>query len=309
MLHRLTLAALLSLAAPAQLLAQDVAATEGDGAAAPAAPGLETFAAEGPLALDTVVARVGGTEITMGHVLMAHMDSPEPYNQMPISSVGPALVQQLVQQEELSQAFDGSRPAATRYMLENTERRAVATDAMMEHLGEVITEDRIAAAYDEQYGGDAEAPLEYHAAHILVETEEEAQDLIAQYEDGTDFAKLARDNSTGPSGPNGGDLGWFTADKMVPAFSTAVAEMEPDTISAPVQTEYGWHVIKLIETRQEKPTLEEVRPEIVQQLQQSESAAYLDDLMQKSDASTVDFGTLDLGDQEAVMDLYMKLQE
>ncbi|MCA1336103.1 peptidylprolyl isomerase [Pseudooceanicola marinus] len=302
MLHRLTLAALLALSVPAPLLAQDTAATE------TTAPEMETFTVEGPLALDTVLARVGETEITLGHVVAAHMEAPQPYNQMPMAQIAGPLLQQLIQQEELSQQFDGETPAATRYMLDNTERRIVATDAMMQHLNETLTDERIQAAYDEAYPDDASGPVEYHAAHILVETEEEAQAIIEQLDGGAEFAQLARDESTGPSGPNGGDLGWFTPDRMVAEFSQAVEAMEPGEVSAPVQTQFGWHVIKLEETRQRKPSLDEVRQELTAELQQSESAAYLDELTANSDASIAELGELDLGNQ-AMMPLYMEMQE
>ncbi|PJE31251.1 putative parvulin-type peptidyl-prolyl cis-trans isomerase precursor [Pseudooceanicola marinus] len=302
MLHRLTLAALLALSVPAPLLAQDTAATE------TTAPEMETFTVEGPLALDTVLARVGETEITLGHVVAAHMEAPQPYNQMPMAQIAGPLLQQLIQQEELSQQFEGETPAATRYMLDNTERRIVATDAMMQHLNETLTDERIQAAYDEAYPDDASGPVEYHAAHILVETEEEAQAIIEQLDGGAEFAQLARDESTGPSGPNGGDLGWFTPDRMVAEFSQAVEAMEPGEVSAPVQTQFGWHVIKLEETRQRKPSLDEVREELTAELQQSESAAYLDELTANSDASIAELGDLDLGNQ-AMMPLYMEMQE
>ena len=114
--------------------------------------------------------------------------------------------------------------------------------------------------------------------------------------------------STGPSGLNGGDLGWFTPDRMVAEFSQAVEAMEPGEVSAPVQTQFGWHVIKLEETRQRKPSLDEVRQELTAELQQSESAAYLDELTANSDASIAELGDLDLGNQ-AMMPLYMEMQE
>ncbi|MBY5971728.1 peptidyl-prolyl cis-trans isomerase [Ferrimonas balearica] len=178
----------------------------------------------------------------------------------------------------------------------------------MQHLNETLTDERIQAAYDEAYPDDASGPVEYHAAHILVETEEEAQAIIEQLDGGAEFAQLARDESTGPSGPNGGDLGWFTPDRMVAEFSQAVEAMEPGEVSAPVQTQFGWHVIKLEETRQRKPSLDEVRQELTAELQQSESAAYLDELTANSDASIAELGELDLGNQ-AMMPLYMEMQE
>ncbi|MGI3164250.1 peptidylprolyl isomerase [Pseudooceanicola sp. 200-1SW] len=302
MLHRLTLAALLTLSVPAPLLAQETAATEGT------VPSNYTLTVEGPLSLDTVLARVGETEITLGHLVAAQMEAPQPYNQMPLAQLAEPLLKQVVQQEELRQTFEGETPAATRYLLDNTERKVVATDAMLQYLSATITDERIQQAYDEAYPDDSSGPVEYHAAHILVETEEEAQALVEELEGGAEFATLARDKSTGPSGPNGGDLGWFTPDKMVAEFSQAVSAMEPGEISAPVQTQFGWHVIKLEETRQRKPELEAVRQQLIGQLQESESMAYLDELSANSDASMADLSELDLSN-EVLMPLYMEMQE
>ena len=101
------------------------------------------------------------------------------------------------------------------------------------------------------------------ARHILVETEEEAKALKAELDGGADFAALAKDKSTGPSGPNGGDLGWFGLGMMVKPFEDAVLALEPGQVSDPIQTQFGWHVIKLNETRMaEIPSLDDSRAEL-----------------------------------------------
>lgn len=307
MLHRLTCAALLALTVPAQLLAEDTAATA-PAATESTAPAANALPVTGPLALDTVLAKVGDTEITFGHVVAAYMEAPAPYNQMPLTQIAAPLLQQLVQQEELSQKFSGETPSATAYVLDNTKRKLVATDAMMQHLNAAITDDVIQKAYDEKYPDDASGPVEYHAAHILVKTEDEAKEIVKELNDGADFAQLARDKSTGPSGSNGGDLDWFTPDKMVPEFSAALEGMEPGSISEPVQTQFGWHVIKLMETRQRKPELETVKADIVAELQQNMAATYLDEISANSDSSVADLGSLDLSTQ-ALMPLFMEMQE
>jgi peptidyl-prolyl cis-trans isomerase C len=111
---------------------------------------------------------------------------------------------------------------------------------------------------------------EFNASHILVETEEEAQALIDALAEGADFAELAAESSIGPSGPNGGQLGWFTAGMMVPEFETAVFELEAGEVSVPVQTQFGWHVILLNEVREQAlPTLDEVRAELIEGLRRA----------------------------------------
>jgi len=128
--------------------------------------------------------------------------------------------------------------------------------------------------------------VEFNASHILVETEEEAQALIEALDGGADFAELAQEKSTGPSGPNGGQLGWFGPGMMVPEFENAVAGMEPGEVSAPVQTQFGWHVIKLNETRdQDIPELDEVRAELEAMVRNAAVEAEVDRLTGEADIS------------------------
>ncbi|MHA1523852.1 MAG: peptidylprolyl isomerase [Alphaproteobacteria bacterium] len=125
-------------------------------------------------------------------------------------------------------------------------------------IGKSISPEAVRARYDAEVAKQA-APEEMRARHILVKTEVEAKDLIKQLEGGADFAELAKTKSTGPSGAKGGDLGFFTAKEMVPAFSAAAQALEPGKISAPVKTQFGWHVIKLEEKRlRQPPSFEQV---------------------------------------------------
>lgn len=122
---------------------------------------------------------------------------------------------------------------------------------------------------------------EYHARHILVKSEGEAKAIIADLDKGGDFAKLATEKSTDPSGKqNGGDLGWFSADQMVEPFSKAVAKLKKGEITQqPVQTQFGWHVIKLEETRKSPaPTLESLKEQLQMQAQNQRIDAYLAEL-------------------------------
>ena len=145
-------------------------------------------------------------------------------------------------------------------------------------MADAASDDDIQAAYDARYadgfGGD-----EYNASHILVETEEEAAAIKAELDAGADFATLAKEKSTGPSGPNGGSLGWFGPGAMVPEFDSVVIAMKPGEISDPVQTQFGWHVITLNETRRsDAPELELVRGEIANQLRQDAIEARIEEL-------------------------------
>ena len=156
-----------------------------------------------------------------------------------------------------------------------TLAQAVARDFMTSN---AATDEEIFAEYEAQL---AMAPTsQFKARHILVESQAAASDLIAQLEDGADFQELAKEHSTGPSGPQGGDLGWFSPDQMVAPFSNAVAALEDGAFTKePVQTQFGWHVILREETRaNEPPTLESVRDAIKQRVEQTKFQNYIQSL-------------------------------
>lgn len=121
---------------------------------------------------------------------------------------------------------------------------------------------------------------ELKARHILVETEEEAQSVIEELEGGADFAEMAQEHSTGPTGPDGGDLGWFNPSSMVPPFAEAVSAMEVGSFSSePVQTQFGWHVILLEDRRDNQaPGLDAVRQQITNRVNQQKLEEYLTSL-------------------------------
>lgn len=215
-----------------------------------------------------VVATVGGTDITVGHMIVAWASLPEQYQGLPDDVLFQGILDQLVQQTALEQQFTGDLPSRIDLQLENERRSLVAGEAIDGIMQDPLDEADVQEAYEADYGSAEQAP-EYNASHILVETEEAALAVIEELEGGADFAAVARENSTGPSGPNGGQLGWFGAGAMVPEFEEAVVALEADAISAPVKTQFGWHIIKLNETRiQEAPALEEVRDQIELQIRQ-----------------------------------------
>ncbi len=141
-----------------------------------------------------------------------------------------------------------------------------------------VTEDEILAEYNEQI--EIAPPLQFKARHILVESQGEALAVISQLNEGADFEELAKEKSTGPSGPNGGDLGWFSPNQMVEPFSNAVQGLEDGQYSStPTQTQFGWHVILREESREsEPPTLESVRDSIKTVVQQKKFTEHLDEL-------------------------------
>jgi len=179
------------------------------------------------------------------------------------------MLDQLVDQailEDVASAPGTPTDTRTALMLEN-ERRSILSNRLVETLAAVpLDEAAVLAAYETQFG--AAAPkMENNASHILVATAEEATAIVAELGAGADFATLAGEKSTGPSGPNGGSLGWFGPGQMVQPFEEAVNALEVGAISEPVQTQFGWHVIKLNERRETPPpALEDVRAELEQAL-------------------------------------------
>lgn len=147
------------------------------------------------------------------------------------------------------------------------------------------TETELRAEYSAQVAGYQ--PQQYKARHILLETEDEAKAVIAQLDEGAEFAELAKEKSTGPSGPNGGDLGWFPPDSMVKPFSDAVVALEDGSYtSEPVQTQFGWHVILREDSREtEAPSFEEVKDRLRPVVEQKKLQEYLDGLRSGNNGS------------------------
>ena len=220
---------------------------------------------------DTVVASVNGTDITLGHVIVLRNQLPEEYQSLPDPVLFEGIINQLIEQTLLQDyvvANGVDLPREVGLSLEN-ERRALYASVEIEDIAaRDIPDEAVQAAYDAQYGSLPPEP-EFNASHILVETEEEAQALLETLNGGTDFAELAKEKSTGPSGPNGGELGWFGMGMMVEPFENAVVGLDVGQVAGPIQTQFGWHVLRLNDKRNKPaPTLEEVRPQLMDALRQ-----------------------------------------
>lgn len=217
----------------------------------------------------TVVAQVNDHTITLGHMIALLDRLPERYRELGDEVLFPGILDQLIDQALISDSLSTateSDPARVRLTMEN-ERWALLSNLVVEQIAaKGVSDEDLQAAYDNKYG-DVEPTREFNASHILVETSEEALVLVESLNGGADFAELAKEKSTGPSGPNGGALGWFGLGAMVPPFEQAVVGMEVGAVSDPVQTQFGWHVIKLNETRDvPPPSLDDVRSELTDTL-------------------------------------------
>jgi peptidyl-prolyl cis-trans isomerase C len=233
--------------------------------------------AEGETA-DTVVATVNGAKITLGQMIAMKETLPPEYQSLPDDVLFKGIYDQLIQQEVLAQSIKdlGPRAVAT---IDNEKRGYVSGLAIEGIVKEAVTDAALQKAYDDRFK-DAKPQTEYHAAHILVATQEEADALKTELAGGADFAELAKAKSTDTgSGANGGDLGWFGLGMMVKPFEDAVVGAKVGEVTGPVQTDFGYHLILVKETRiAEKPTLDQMRDELASEVERAAVTAKIDEL-------------------------------
>jgi len=213
-----------------------------------------------------VLATVNGTKITQGELDTATEDLGQ---NLPPQLKGKAkeaylldylIDGQLVVQKALADKLDQS--AAFKDKLAYLRNKALM-ELILEDVAKTATsEENLRKTYDE--AAKAQKPeTEIHARHILVPTEEEAKAALKRVKGGEDFAKVAKEVSKDP-GSEGGDLGWFTKDRMVPEFAEAAFKLQDGQISDPVKSQFGWHIIKLEGKRQKSfPPFDEVKQQIV----------------------------------------------
>jgi peptidyl-prolyl cis-trans isomerase C len=227
-----------------------------------------------------VVATVNGTPITE-----AVLDLYE--EQMKGHRPGPPMDRQTILEEVINLELasqNGSKEGLdkdthTQLQVDQQRRAVIATAAIQKYLdANPITDEELQKLYDEQ----VPKGNEYKARHILVDDEEQAKKLIAELDKGADFSELAKKNSTGPSGKSGGELGWFSPKQMVAPFSEAVAKLEKGSYTkAPVQTQFGWHVIILDDVRESTPpSFEQVKPQLQSFVQKQRVQSYINGLRQ-----------------------------
>lgn len=157
---------------------------------------------------------------------------------------------ELMRQDGINKGLDKS--AETIALLDHQQRSVIAGVSIKSFMQEnPVSDEQLQQFYDAQVGTGS---TEYKAKHILLKSEEDATQVIAMLDNGSDFEELAKEKSTGPSGPSGGNLGWFAANQMVKPFTEAVATLEKGSYSKePVTTRFGWHVIYLEDTRESSP--------------------------------------------------------
>ena len=236
-----------------------------------------------------VVAVVDGHEIRYQDVKDSAEDLPPQY-QSQFDRIFPQLLDRLVDmqllQEEAREKGLADDPEVQARLAE--ARRQVLGQAMLERkTDEAISQARLREAY-KAYKANNPPKNQVRARHILVEDKATATDLIDQLDGGADFADLAGEHSTGPSGKRGGDLGYFGKGEMVKPFSEAAFGLEAGSHTAePVKTEFGWHVIKVEDKRSQEPkSFEEMKPELREQVRQQVTQEVLSKLREGHEVET-----------------------
>jgi len=246
-------------------------------AAAPAAPATPATKSE-----DRIIASVNGTPVYESDVGLLYQSLPDKYKRMQIQMIYGQLVSAIIDRKIIAQAAikegiekEEQVQKRIRFYLEGVlQDRFLSLKVETE-----LSEDKLRKIYDEMAAKKTPED-EVHARHILVEKEDTAKEIIKELEGGADFVEMAKAKSTGPSGPRGGDLGFFERKSMVPAFAEAAFAMKAGEITkTAVKTEFGWHIIKVEARRAGKnPSFEESVAEIRANEGQKVSLALIESL-------------------------------
>lgn len=252
----MTVRSLLALAATLLVLTPAMAQTPAAGAAQP----------------DPVVARVNGGEIRRSEVLAARQMLPAQVQQIPFEQVYPQLLDNLVTNMLAAQAGRKQKLAddpEVKKLMQRAQDNIIEQVYITRYVQSAITDDKIKTRYD-QFLKEQKPQDQVNAKHILVKTEDEAKAVIADLKKGGDFAAIAKEKSNDPgTKATGGDLGWFTKEEMVPEFADAAFKLQKGQYTeTPVKTQFGYHVILLVDRRTAPPpTIEDARPQVVALLQ------------------------------------------
>ena len=229
-----------------------------------------------------IVANVNNEDISLETMIHAMNELPPEIQSQPFMSYYEDLLERVIDiklfaQEGKKMKLDEepSVRAAIDFVIEKVLMQAFLSKYVQEN----IKEENLKASYN-NFIADETSREEIKASHILMDTKSEAIDVINMLNNGDDFAELAKNKSTGPSGPSGGDLGWFKRGQMVPPFEKAAFSLNKNEITQiPVQTQFGWHVIKIFDKRiPEAPSYESMKNKLIQDLERKIVSKKIQDL-------------------------------
>jgi peptidyl-prolyl cis-trans isomerase C len=219
---------------------------------------------------DPVVAKINGQPIHLSDLQAAVQSLPPDAHNMPAATLFPMLLEQMIDGRALvieARKAGLQDDPTIHHQMDDAADRVLQTAMLSKVVGPTVTDDAVRARYQRDLASKP-GESEVHARHILVDNEDLAKKIIAELKQGGDFAALAKQYSKDPGADHSGDLGFFKKDEMVPEFATAAFAMQPNQISdTPVHTQFGWHVIQVLEIRKAPvPTFEEARNALRQKM-------------------------------------------
>jgi peptidyl-prolyl cis-trans isomerase C len=240
---------------------------------------------------DKVLAKVNGAEIRQSDVALAEEELGPSLAQMDPATKDENVLAFLIDMKIVAKAADDEKIADG----EDFKKRLAFTrsrllmDSLLASEGKAATTDDAMKKVYEQASKEITGEEEVHARHILVETEDDAKAVEEDLKKGADFAELAKKKSKDPGASDGGDLGFFTKDQMVPEFSSVAFSLEPGKISDPVKSQFGWHVIKVEEKRKRKaPDFDQVKGQIETYVTRKAQADYVGKLRDSAKIERMD---------------------
>ena len=238
------------------------------------------------LSADTPFIEVNGKIIKFGSAIIAFSKLQQRNVNFDKNTIFSQIVQQLVNEELLSQKINEENKL-TLLALEHEKRSAKAAQMVSKILKNFPNDELVNSAYQNLIN-EFKGSLEYNASHILVKEEDQAKTIRKDIDNGKNFEALAKEHSIGPTGKNGGPLNWVDLTSMVPEYSTALMVLSEGDVSQPVQTKFGWHLIKLNETREKKiPEFKKIEAQLRQNLRQKKINDYLKSLTENSEINFV----------------------
>jgi peptidyl-prolyl cis-trans isomerase C len=240
---------------------------------------------------DKVLAKVNGTEIKQSDVALAEEELAPSLAQMDPATKDENVLAFLIDMKIVAKAAEDKKVADTEEFKKrlNFTRNRLLMDSLLASEGKAATNDAAMKQVYEDASKQIAGEQEVHARHILVETEDEAKAVKAELDKGGDFAELAKKKSKDPGASDGGDLGFFTKDQMVPEFSAVAYALEPGKISDPVKSQFGWHIIKVEEKRNRKPPeFDQVKAQIETYVTRKAQADYVGKLREAAKIERMD---------------------
>ena len=240
---------------------------------------------------DAVVARVNGVDIHESDIAFAEEEIGANIPRIPPEQKRDYLINYLIDVIVLSQAANqqkiGDRPDIKHRL--DFDHNRVLMEALLQDTGKAaLSDDAEHKLYDEAIK-QAKSEEEVHARHILVATEDEAKAILAQLKGGADFATLAKEKSKDPGAADGGDLGYFTKDQMVPEFAEVAFKLDKGQLSDPVKTQFGWHIIKVEDKRiKPAPTFDQVKPQIENYIARRAQSELVENLRKSAQVERLD---------------------